>query len=162
MEDGMKIVAFLQNQWFKNPEKAKAIFVKHPDAREELIARFLFAGCLTGKRLAEAFGDWTDKIIWEEISRDVGGHSAAAFRPDMDHIREVILKHKPYVVLAFGKIAHNALTMLRAAPGCPWHFISACHPAARGNDTMVRLHRAAYLLKYFVERISEESTHAPT
>lgn len=32
----MRIVAFLQNQWFKDPENIKAMFAEHPELRNGL------------------------------------------------------------------------------------------------------------------------------
>lgn len=43
-ETQMKILAVLQNQWFKNPERVKAMIARRPDLRRDYIARFLFAG----------------------------------------------------------------------------------------------------------------------
>lgn len=40
----MRIVAFLQNQWFKDPEGVKAMFAQHPERRERYISAFLFMG----------------------------------------------------------------------------------------------------------------------
>src|SRR6266568_1090430 len=114
----MKIVAFMQNQWFRNPHKAREIFDKHSNKREELIARFLFAGRgLSGRRLQAAFGDLCDQIVWEESSTNFGGESSSLFPADMAHIKRVLEKHKPDIVLAFGKVASNALQVLRV-PSC--------------------------------------------
>lgn len=127
-----RIVAFLQNQWFKNPERHKAFAAKHPELREDLIARFLFAGCKTGRVLRAALGDaLCDEIIWEETSREIGGYSGAIFPPDHEHINAVCLKHNPDVILAFGKQATEAL---RQRDGIEDLFCGP-HPANRRNDT---------------------------
>ncbi len=130
----MKIVAFLQNQWFKNPDSAKRTFAAYEakGRREELIKRFLFRGCKTGRMLKAAFGDGLcDEIIWEETSRDIGGHASSAFKPDLEHIRSVIEKHKPSLVLTFGKIALTAIVEMNLSRTMALAIISGPHPAAR-------------------------------
>ena len=59
-------MAFMQNAWFKDPEKAQAIFDRHPDRRNKLIASFLFAGGgFTGRRLMAALGaELCGQILW--------------------------------------------------------------------------------------------------
>lgn len=61
-----RIVAFLQNQWFRDPERVKQIIQRMVDRydekdpqeiREFYIAAYLFMGCLTGKRLQASCGD---------------------------------------------------------------------------------------------------------
>jgi hypothetical protein len=106
----MIILAFLQNQWFKDPERVREMYAEHPEHRQRYIASFLFMGCTTGKRLEAAFGeDLCQEIIWEEASLEVAGYSAASFPADPVHIENTLLKFKPSVVLTFGKIASNGL-----------------------------------------------------
>lgn len=124
----MKILAFLQNQWFHNPEAIKAQFARRPEMRNALIGTYLFMGCLTGRRLAAALGDdLCDQIIWEECSPEIGGKSSAAFPADLKHIRHAITEHMPDLILAFGKLAGDALRTLK--PSQP--VIYGPHPAAR-------------------------------
>lgn len=108
----MKTVAFLQNQWFKNPDKARQVFARNLDLREKLIARYLFAGCLTGRRLREVFGDLCNQIVWEETSANVGGHAASRFPPDASHMARVIVKHRADAVLFFGSVAQKGMTII--------------------------------------------------
>lgn len=143
-KEAPKIVAFLQNQWFKDPERIKSIIAKRialelrgdgdnmtaHEVREEYIAYFLFLGCLTGRRLKAVFGDETRRIVWEEVSREIGGHASSCFPADDAHIREVLDRHKPDIVLAFGKIACDALSRLRPAAAT---LIRGPHPAARSG-----------------------------
>jgi len=122
------ILAFLQNQWFKDPEAARQVFARHPEHRERLVATYLFMGCLTGRRLLEVFGEeLCDEIVWEECSPEIGGKSSSAFPADLDHIRKAIDKHRPDVILAFGKIAGDAMAAIRPLT----RVIRAPHPAAR-------------------------------
>lgn len=126
----MRIVAFLQNQWFKDPEGVKRMFAEHPDRRERYISAFLFMGCLTGKRLQSVFGeDLCDGIVWEEASREVGGKSRSLFAADRQHMMAVIQKHKPTVILCFGKIAAEGVKSL--PDDTP--VIYGPHPAARNG-----------------------------
>jgi len=86
----MTVVAFLQNQWFKNPAKIAEIYARHdtPEGRVKLNARFLFYRSLTGKRLLDAFGRYVcERIIWEEASREVGSISSHCPPADPAHIR---------------------------------------------------------------------------
>lgn len=144
----MKIVAFLQNQWFKDPEKARQVFARNPDLRDKLIARYLFAGCLTGKRLQSVFGEeLCDAIVWEEASGEVGGHSRSLFAADRQHMMDVIQKHKPTVILAFGKIASDGL---RSLPQIDAGIIYGPHPAAR-NGAIEGLRKMRSELESFKE-----------
>src|SRR5580692_11689610 len=106
----MKIVAFLQNQWFKEPERVKAMLALHDNdrvmqerVRRRLIHYALFAGCVTGRRLKKAFGNLTDKIIWEEGSREISGNASQFFPPDESHIRKIIDTERPDFILSFGR-----------------------------------------------------------
>jgi len=134
----LNIVAFLQNQWFQNPDKAREVYAKNPDQREELNKRFLFAGCMTGRRLQTAFGpDLCDQIIWEEVSPQIGGKSNSTFPADQKHISSVIEKHQPDIILTFGSLAKDALNqwsrdeMYKCEPRPLPVVISGPHPAAR-------------------------------
>lgn len=126
----MKIVAFLQNMYFRDPERTRAMFAEHPERRERYISAFLFMGCLTGKRLQSVFGEeLCDAIIWEEVSPEIGGHASSKFSADIAHLTRVLDKHKPTAVLAFGKIAGDALRSM----ACGWAVIYGPHPAARNG-----------------------------
>lgn len=137
----MKILAFLQNQWFKDPEGVRRIFQKWPDKRNYLIRSYLFMGCLTGKRLQAAFGeDLCDEIIWEEASSEVGSVSRSKFAADRQHMLSAIKKHQPEVILCFGAIAKEGLDSLETLFDVL--IIYGPHPAAR-NDPMPRLREMA-------------------
>jgi hypothetical protein len=132
------VLAFLQNQWFKDPKGVKAIYERNPDKRNVFIARFLFMGCLTGKRLQKAFGaEVCNSIIWEEASPEVGGTSDSAFKADLVHIEAAILKHNPQVILCFGKIANDAVKTvvkkIHLEKGFLTPVLYGPHPAARHN-----------------------------
>jgi len=123
-----KILTFLQNQWFHDPARAREIFRRYPDQRNSLIARYLFAGCLTGKRLRTAFGDdLCDQIVWEEVSPEIGAEASSKFPPDPQHITCAIMKFKPSVVVALGKIAVDGVwqTMRMMHQQTRWEYCSS-------------------------------------
>lgn len=106
----MIILAFLQNQWFKDPDGVRAMYQEHPERRNRYIQAFLFMGCLTGRRIKAAFGEaLCNQIIWEEASPEVGGQAYSSFPADPKHIAKVIVENKPNLVLSFGKIASDGL-----------------------------------------------------
>lgn len=152
----MKIVAFLQNQWFKEPERIKWTIERTierekergargktaDEVREYYLAAFLFWGCLTGQRLKKALGELTNQIVWEEVSREIGGSSSSCFPPDLAHVRDVLDRHKPEVVLTFGKLALEGLGAVRK-PRDRFRIISSPHPASRSPDVPIRLKEVA-------------------
>lgn len=146
----MKIVGILQNQWFKNPEKIKRIIADEEskgfaDAREFYIKTFLFWGCLTGRRIKSALGeDWIEQIIFEECSREMGNSASSRFPADLKHIQQVIDKHKPTVVIAFGQLAKDALMQLYERNN--FVLLLAPHPAARQSDVLQQLRELKRLL----------------
>jgi hypothetical protein len=151
-----KIVAFLQNQWFKEPQRVLDAIARRPEEtreafRHQFLVRALFAGCHTGKRLEAAFGPvLCDEIYWEEISREMGDYAASVFPPNIEHIKAVLKAQDPAIVIAFGKIAGEALRPL--APQSHWLFLETPHPAARFPDTLVRLKSTADRVKQLVCR----------
>lgn len=149
------VVAFLQNMWFKDPERAKKILALYEkreplgDGRQRFIRNFLFFGCLTGKRLDEAFepvfGDeWRWLVTWEETSLEIGGYSSSVFPPDPGHIRGVLNRYQPDFVLAFGSIAQHGLTL---AGGTAAITINLPHPAARYRTVKADLAAGAIQLR---------------
>lgn len=143
----MKVLAFLQNQWFRNPAKIKQIIqdAEFPDAREFYIKTFLFWGCLTGRRIKAALGEaWIEQITFEECSREMGNSASSRFPADLQHIQQVIDKHKPTVVIAFGQLAKDALMQLYERNS--FVLLLAPHPAARQSDVSQQLRELKRLL----------------
>ncbi len=145
----MKILAFLQNQWFKNPAAARRSYERwtRESPRHELNAYFLFAGCKTGRVLRKAFGDLCDTIIWEEASPEIGGRSSSSFKPDPKHMATVALEHRPDIVLLFGKPAQRGWEQggRFRDTAIPKHVIQMPHPAARHNVMPALTVQAAFL-----------------
>lgn len=140
-----KVLAFLQNQWFPNPESAQAMFDRYKGTpfRNELVARFLFYKCPTGRRLKSVFGDqWCKRIVWDEASTRVAGRADGFFPADPAHMLAAVQMHRPQVVLAFGRIAVNGclqmmqLSVGRLNNGDGFDLITGPHPTARGDNVM--------------------------
>lgn len=128
------IVAFLQNQWFNDPDGVREILARHDERfRRRFLASTLFMGCLTGRRLCAAFGEaLCGRIIWEEASREIGGRAASVFPPDLAHIHAVIAELRPTYVLTFGKVAMDGVARASTVGPLPFFTVVAGpHPAAR-------------------------------
>ena len=148
----MKILAVLQNQWFHDPEKIKAIIERTPKARRKIITYSLFAGCRTGRVLKQVFGDdCSRRFVWEEASREIGGHASSAFPADLEHLRAALAEVKPDIVLGFGKIACDALAGLVDGHD----LVIGPHPTARGADTLPRLRIMADCVANMVKHRSQ-------
>lgn len=169
----VRIVAFLQNQWFRDPERVKKIIAmtvadeaerggKDAEAvREFYIASFLFMGCLTGRRLQEALGEeLCDQIVWEECSREIGGQASSKFPPDPDHIHAVLRRHNPHIVLAFGSVATPAVTAAVLKTNIKW-LVCGPHPAARfGNIPAALRDMRGSIERRICEVVSEGDSQA--
>lgn len=164
----MKIVAILQNQWFKDPQRAKhQLETTFKGDREKFIRIWLFYRCLTGRRLRIELGeDLCDEIVWEECSKLVGAFGASKFPADIEHLRMVIQKHQPKLIIAFGKLAQDGVTsavirdtgnlkqhgdrMLGEPENCK--IIFSPHPAARGTEKLAEFRRAMAEVKNCVAK----------
>lgn len=154
----MKILGFLQNQWFKEPDRVKGYIAAQPedkreDYRHRFLTRSLFMGCRTGANLQRTLGgDLCKLIYWEEASREIGDRSNAIFPHNVKHIREVIVAQRPVVILALGRVAQlgvaEAMLVLseRGIKGVELvngiTIIKAPHPTSRNPDTMRLLREA--------------------
>lgn len=152
-----RVVAFLQCLWVRDPERVRAIYARHAGdmrRRAELNARFLFRESTTGRRLRGAFGELCGRIVWEEVTTQIGGESRSVFPPDPDHIRRVLAYHKPDAVLVFGKVARDGVVPIvyREYPNVP--VIPAPHPAARRATVPTKLLVAAELVRTAREAVS--------
>jgi hypothetical protein len=140
----MKILAFLQNAWVREPDRVQKIYSDFPEQRSSITAKLLFAGGKTGRVLRHAFGpEYCSAIIWEEASTYISGNSKEVVPADLVHIRKVIKQHQPRLIIGFGNIARDALIIINPRCGC----LFAPHPAARQPDTFRRLVNIANLAK---------------
>ena len=114
----MKILCILQNTWTRDPERTHALLLKHQDRRHEVVARLLFAsGCLTGKRFKTVFGDLMQQhtFIFDNASTTITGDSGGRPPYNVEHVRGLIGRHRPDVILALGSSAKAAFKDMRAA-----------------------------------------------
>lgn len=141
----MKIVAFLQCAWFHNPAAVQAAIERQAperrlEYRQRFLARALFAGCNTGRRLKDGLGmPLCNRIIWEEASTQLGEEASAVFPPDMEHIRSVLESFQPEVVVAFGAVARDALRQLGESDDSTGRLLIAPHPSSRQQDLKEQL-----------------------
>lgn len=132
----MIVLAILQNQWFRDPERVRAFIERRPELRRNFIRRALFVGCRTGRVLKAGLGEeWCRKIVWEEASPQIGGEASARFPADLDHLCALLAEVKPDIAIALGKVASDAITTLVPTT----KRIIGPHPTARGVDTIAVL-----------------------
>lgn len=113
----MKILAILQNTWAKDPDRVHVLLVRNQDRRHEVVARLLFAsGCLTGRRILRVFGEMLKQHDWtfENASTVVTGNSGGSPPYNAGHVRGVISRHRPDVIIAFGCASREAIKDIRA------------------------------------------------
>jgi hypothetical protein len=149
----ISVVAFLQNQWFRDPDRVRALYARHAANLADrcvLNARFLFYRSRTGQNLTAAFGDLCDQIVWAEASPQIGGQSSSVFPADVPHMRAVLEHFQPRIVLGFGVVAARPLRALREA-GASWDLVVAPHPTARGAFTQCELEIAARRLRELLD-----------
>ncbi len=151
-----RVLAFLQNLWVRDPERVKSIIARGGEkVRNQIIARLLFAGGLTGRRLRQAFGeDLCRRIIWEECTREIAGDARTILKPSRAHILTALgdkIADRPVLVVAFGRIAAEAVRSCCFGKFIP--FIASPHPAARQADVMDTLRKVAEQIR---EKIKEE------
>ena len=141
----MKIVALLQNMWVL-PRSLQTV-AQHPpvsDQRERLIHYALFAGCLTGRRLKAALGEeLCEAIVWQEANPTVATDAKKYFPPDREHLRAVLAKHQPDVVVCFTKAGEATI---REVMPPEIKFVPCVHPACRHESTMTKLRELRTLL----------------
>ena len=128
------VLAFLQNMWVKHPDRVKASIAQHGEEfRLKLMRTFLFMGCKTGRNLTKAFGEeLLAHITFEETTREIAGDPKTIFPADTHHIHACIEKHQPRIVLAFGQIAYDAVSVIADQwTGQPFLYVAAHHPASR-------------------------------
>lgn len=150
----MKIVAFLQNQWFYNARQVEPMYRRREDQtieqwwdrRARLNKAYLFYSCLTGRRLKAAFGEeLCDRIIWENVSPRIAGKASECFGVDQAHVDAVMDHFKPDVVLFFGRVAQKADVH---APV----MLTGPHPAARHGGVVDELREMAHKLQLCIDK----------
>jgi hypothetical protein len=146
----MIVLAILQNTWARDPARVTESLERFAKLgiRHKFVAKLLFSGSLTGRRIQAAFGSFVDDMIFEEASPIVTGASSGSPPADFDHLRECIDRHKPDVIISFGKTASDAVAKLFAADQIQkaFHFLRTVHPACRDGSTPEQLQKTAQQL----------------
>lgn len=146
----MIVFGLLQNQWFKDPERAREVFARcrTGDERRRLLKAALDLSH-TGRVLRRVFGDLYNQLIVENASPEIGGRSSAVYRADHHHILMTLHEVRPDVVFAFGVQARLGLQKFH---NTPWVMIEAPHPAARYPAVERDLRKAVNKLKLMMEQ----------
>jgi len=131
----MKVLCFLQNQWFRQPDRVRAILARNDSTfRRIFIARTLFMGCKTGQMLLKCWGsNWINHIVFEEASPQVGGKSSSLFPADAVHMASVIEEVEPRLIVALGGIAIDGIRKVETKI----RVIKGPHPAARDSGMVI-------------------------
>lgn len=126
-ENNVTILGLLQNQWAYNPKRVReGLDRATPENRHKLI-RYMLAGSRSGRRLKEALGTWFDEIVWDNASPVITSRPSGTPPGDAEHVRNVIARVQPEIILAFGRIAYDTVL----AAGWKRTLIRGPHPAAR-------------------------------
>ena len=112
----MKILCLLQNTWASDPAAVNALLQRPDVIRHRMIGRLLFSGSVTGKRIGQVFADLFrhHTVIFENASTVASGDSGGRPPYNVEHVRGVILLHRPDVILTFGASSKEAIKDLRA------------------------------------------------
>lgn len=140
----MKMLAFLQNPWFKpgTDERMIQLYRDNPEFHRRVLAM-----SATGRALKKMFGRLYDEIIWDNASPAHGEMRDAVSPPDIHHIAGVVARERPDVVLLFGRQAEIGWDQMAEATGLysfpDYHVnvLRAPHPMARGsvNDHLKKI-----------------------
>jgi len=125
----MKIVAFLQNPWFRpgtNP-----LLIKKYRTDQEFHRRVLFMSA-TGRALHAAFSqELYGKIMWENANPAHGDERRSKLPADIGHMATVLVAEKPDLIICFGREARKGMNKLMSEH---WpNVLFAPHPMAHGS-----------------------------
>lgn len=146
----IKIVAFMQNPWFKPGTSIRHIKLY---SESQYFHRAVLANSMSGKRLLQAFGEELYNQIWWDNANPVAATIATGkFEANYDHMIKVLIRQNPRLVIGFGQEANMAITQLLVTEKFPGEIESlACHhPNARGK-TQQDLDNFAQVVKNFIE-----------
>lgn len=126
----MKIVAFLQNPWFK-PETPMRVIERYRD--DQRFHRAILLRCMTGQRLFTAFGEYFNMIHWDNTNWRPSWRPSGIVPPDYEHIATVLTREIPpgdpdHRVICFGKQAEEALNCGKFVG---YNVLACHHPNAR-------------------------------
>lgn len=159
------ILGFLQNAYTTDEVNAHRLETMFADVlkAEQMQARRkqgLFEwNNYTGKLIKKYFGaELCNYIWWENASPRWGWESHHTFPPDHNHIKELLTRLQPTIVLTFGKMASNALKQISVEPEYNDRFIllPGPHPAARRSEKYIELQTMHNQLLLHIDEVGEE------
>lgn len=123
----MKIVAFLQNPWFKEGTDPA---IANRYVTDQVFHRKILARTMSGHRLLTAFGQEDfNSIWWDNVAPLAADYASGITPPDPKHIDRVLSSQAPELILTFGLLAKDAINR---SPGSVRKKVMHCHhPNAR-------------------------------
>ena len=117
----MNILTLLSNNWSQDPAMLHVMLSHHKDRRHEVIHRQLFCtGNITGTRLRNVFGELfkCHTVIFEQVSTvppRAGGANAGLSDFNVEHVKGLIGRYRPDVILAVGYAPKKAMDNMTKA-----------------------------------------------
>lgn len=155
-----KVLCLLQNQWFRDPERACKLLEMYQkkegpnNGRARFVRDMLFMGCLTGRRIEKAFGDALcdyDGVVFEDASADIYGDPRTKPAPDPIHVETVLRWHEPTLVVTLGEVALKSLQLANVARFMTIRHLHGPHPAARGAKVYEQLAELGKKLREYLD-----------
>lgn len=123
-----RVVIFLQNQWFPEPERWRNRMLSA--GRHRYLEASLFHSCKTGQVLRRCgFPCFKDDVLYENVSLEISGKPTHVCKPDIEHVLSTIEFHAPELVIALGAVAEEGVVEIHRSRATPCLF--GPHPAAR-------------------------------
>jgi len=126
--------------WVYNPERVQEALDRSEKRGHKVeFQKRLLAQSFTGKRLIKYLGeDLFRQIHWENISPKIGSKSSSHFPADYKHIKKIINKFKPQVIILFGNLAIQTFDRFPNFDSLDFPddlcIFQLTHPAARSSD----------------------------
>jgi hypothetical protein len=133
-EKQYQIVAFLQNPWFK-----PGISQRHIEmyTNDQDFHRRVLAQSMSGKRLMQAFGEWYDRVWWDNANPVPVFQASGRQDANIYHMMGVITRVSPKIVMTVGEQAYAGMQIIEKMEHevrLPYYIRFHCHhPNARGR-----------------------------
>lgn len=144
----MRILAFMQNPWF--PPGTDPRHVKMYRDEQEF-HRAVLGRSMSGRRLMEAFGYLYQEIHWDNVAPEAATESPGRTEIDHDHVKQVIDKIRPELILTFGTIAADAVSDCSNAASVK---VMECHHPNARHRTQNDLNQFAQDVRTFILNFS--------
>jgi hypothetical protein len=141
----MRIVAFLQNPWFRAGTSERHIDRYTTDP---VFRRVMLAQSMTGRRLYKAFGPNYSEIWWDNVSTHSGKTHRELTVVELDHVGRVIIEQDPLLILTFGNVARDAVARVEN-----WAPVLACHHPNAMHYAQEDLNEFATMALHFYQGI---------